>query len=178
MSDLLYVNVWTGQPGPTGATAQWRSGIGTPANTLGVDGDNYVDLNTGKWWQRASGSYSVIGDLRFIPQNGSSFIALPNGTAYLLNSSTGLYHQIRLGVFSGTATLQVDSSGVTYAVLVIAYNQPVPVTGASVVHMPSGNLWLQDPTSHAYYQMRYGVGIGGVATIQISQIPVTFDSLT
>jgi hypothetical protein len=63
--------------GPTGATgvagvtgpqgvpgSVWRTGSGTPANTLGVDGDYYLDSANGNVWLRATGIYSIVANIK------------------------------------------------------------------------------------------------------------------
>lgn len=61
--------------GPTGATgaagangtngATWRNGSGTPSNSLGVDGDFYLDNSTGSYYKKVTGSYVLQGSLAY-----------------------------------------------------------------------------------------------------------------
>ena len=41
----------------------WRDGVGVPSNSLGADGDYYLDDATGDVYARASGAYSVVAHL-------------------------------------------------------------------------------------------------------------------
>ena len=54
-----------GTPGAAGAAGSpgttWRHGSGAPSNSLGVDGDFYVDTVTDFYYQRASGVYTQVG---------------------------------------------------------------------------------------------------------------------
>jgi len=61
----------TGATGPAGATgaagaagAVWRSGTGAPANTLGVNGDFYLNTATDDVYTKASGVYTVTANIK------------------------------------------------------------------------------------------------------------------
>lgn len=43
--------------------AAWRNGDGSPSNTLGIDGDFYLDNLTGDVYQKAAGVYSVVTNI-------------------------------------------------------------------------------------------------------------------
>ncbi len=177
MADLLQVQVFTGLQGPAGPTAAWRTGAGVPSGALGNDGDNYVNLQTGDWFQRASGAYGIIGNLKFLPPNGSSFITLPNGTAYFLGTTTGLYYQFSLGLSFGTLSFQLSQTGTSYAALVAAYTLPVPSNGPSFVHSAGGNLYLLGPVDGLYHQLTPSIGQGGVVAMSVNQIGTAFSAL-
>lgn len=49
-------NGTNGTNGVNGST--WYNGSGAPANTLGVDGDYYLDNNTGNVYNKVSGSWT------------------------------------------------------------------------------------------------------------------------
>lgn len=52
------VKIAEGPRGPAGATGGvWRSGHGLPSDTLGVDGDLYIDVDSGDVYQRVLGAY-------------------------------------------------------------------------------------------------------------------------
>lgn len=54
-----------GRAGTNGTNgAQWRVGSGAPDNSVGADGDLYLDGDTGDVYQRASGTYTVVGNIR------------------------------------------------------------------------------------------------------------------
>ena len=66
----------TGAAGTNGAPgAVWRNGSGVPANGTGIDGDYYLNTTNGDVYQRASGTYSVIGNIK-----GAAGAAGTNGT--------------------------------------------------------------------------------------------------
>jgi hypothetical protein len=52
----------TGAAGANGAT--WRNGSGAPANSLGANGDYYLDTATGDVYKKAAGTYSVVGNIK------------------------------------------------------------------------------------------------------------------
>src|SRR5262249_44250026 len=51
----------TGPQGPVGSV--WRAGAGVPANTLGVDGDFYLNDTTNDVYQRVTGTYVVVANI-------------------------------------------------------------------------------------------------------------------
>jgi hypothetical protein len=54
----------TGSTGPQGAASTWRNGNGAPSNGLGIDGDYYLDNVTGDVYLRATGTYSIVANIR------------------------------------------------------------------------------------------------------------------
>jgi hypothetical protein len=53
-----------GPEGPAGAPGSvWRRGSGEPANSLGVDGDFYLDTDTEAIYVRVAGGYVFVADL-------------------------------------------------------------------------------------------------------------------
>lgn len=52
-----------GPPGPGGSASQWRTGSAVPSNSLGVDGDLYLNTETGDVYQLNGGSYSIIANI-------------------------------------------------------------------------------------------------------------------
>jgi hypothetical protein len=68
----------TGPAGPPGAPGSvWRNGVGVPANSLGVDGDYYLDDNTGDVYMRATSIYSIVANIEGAP--GATGAAGPVG---------------------------------------------------------------------------------------------------
>lgn len=62
-----------GDKGDTGAAgSQWRTGSGVPLNTLGVDGDMYLDTATGNAYQRLAGVYTLSSVLSMINDSSSA----------------------------------------------------------------------------------------------------------
>lgn len=58
----------TGPQGPAGtngvAGSVWRNGTGVPSNGLGVNGDYYLDDNTGNVYLKAGGTYSIVANIK------------------------------------------------------------------------------------------------------------------
>jgi hypothetical protein len=67
----------TGAQGPPGANgtsgSTWRNGSGTPSNGLGTDGDYFLDVILGDVYQRATGTYSKVGNIKGPPGSGGGF---------------------------------------------------------------------------------------------------------
>lgn len=47
-----------------GQSSQFRSGAGVPDNSLGKDGDQWLDTNTGNIYARVSGVYTLTGNIK------------------------------------------------------------------------------------------------------------------
>lgn len=65
-----------GDKGETGSV--WRSGSGAPSNSLGDDGDFYIDTATADVYQKASGTYSVV--INIMGATGGGLAAVVNDT--------------------------------------------------------------------------------------------------
>lgn len=73
-SSTIDVGAVVGPPGANGSNGTngtngapgsvWREGSGVPSNSLGSDGDFYLDGDTGNVYQRASGTYSVVCNIK------------------------------------------------------------------------------------------------------------------
>lgn len=120
-----------GPTGPTGATGAdgtdgadgsvWRDGSGVPSNGLGVNGDYYLDDDTGLVYAKAGGTYSQVADIHGDPSTFLDLTDTPNaytgnaGNAVLVNATEdGLefasaptvpvaWSVIDSGTFSGTS---------------------------------------------------------------------------
>lgn len=58
-------NGTNGTNGAAGAPgAVWRTGSGAPANGLGVNGDFYLDVDTGDVYEKAAGVYSIVANIK------------------------------------------------------------------------------------------------------------------
>jgi hypothetical protein len=90
-----------GTAGPSGGV--WRDGTGVPANTLGVDGDYYLDHATGNVYVRASGSYSVACNIK--GPIGNTGPVGPQGAGYVATSTSSLALGLGSHVFATQAGL-------------------------------------------------------------------------
>ncbi|MCP4322156.1 MAG: hypothetical protein GY787_09945 [Alteromonadales bacterium] len=105
-----------GLPGTDGI-AQVRTGSGVPANTLGNDGDFYLDNNTGNYYTKSGGVWSLQGNLTGPSGAVPKILKLTNVFANNINSNTTL-------TFSGFDTsslindygadITVASNGLTF----------------------------------------------------------------
>lgn len=54
-----------GSNGTNGAAgAVWRSGVGAPANGLGVNGDFYLEIVGGAVYEKSGGTYSIVANIQ------------------------------------------------------------------------------------------------------------------
>lgn len=54
-----------GTPGADGAPGSvWRNGSGVPSNGLGINGDYYLDEDTGDVYLKAAGAYSLVANIK------------------------------------------------------------------------------------------------------------------
>lgn len=53
----------TGPTGPQGIPAVWRTGTGVPSNALGVNGDYYLDDDTGDVYTKSGGVYLLVANI-------------------------------------------------------------------------------------------------------------------
>lgn len=62
--------------GPAGAPGSvWREGSGAPASALGIDGDYYLNGVTGDVYERASGTYTLLANIK--GPSGPTGVAIP-----------------------------------------------------------------------------------------------------
>ena len=85
-----------GQPGSDGVGSEWITGAGAPSNSLGENGDLYLDTTNGDVYQKFSGSWTLVANLA--GTNGVSAIAnYPLSGSYYgvtpFRSLTGLFWQ-------------------------------------------------------------------------------------
>lgn len=89
-----------GPQGPAGAAGAagapgsvWRNGTGAPSNSLGINGDYYLDDATANVYQKSGGVYSVVANIGG-GGGGGGFIAndraISTGTADTASTSDGL----------------------------------------------------------------------------------------
>lgn len=76
--------------GPPGSV--WRDGAGAPSNALGVDGDYYLDDNTGLVYRKAAGVYTVVANITGPtgatgPQGPSNLTVRVAGGGYLMDNT-------------------------------------------------------------------------------------------
>ncbi|MGT3783795.1 hypothetical protein ACVTE8_14635, partial [Staphylococcus aureus] len=46
-----------------GSVSVWRNGIGAPANTVGNNGDYYLDDGNGNVYAKSAGVYSIVANI-------------------------------------------------------------------------------------------------------------------
>lgn len=72
----VYVSGATGPAGSPGAV--WRVAAGVPSNSLGIDGDLYLNSASGNVYLRATGTYSVVANIK--GSTGATGAAGSNGS--------------------------------------------------------------------------------------------------
>jgi len=87
LTDSVGVVQWTvdqitgglqGQAGDPGST--WRNGAGVPSDSIGSNGDYYLDTNTGDIYAKSTGAYGLVMNIKGPP--GSSVNVIKNGSFY------------------------------------------------------------------------------------------------
>jgi hypothetical protein len=96
-----------GTNGTNGAT--WRTGSGTPSNGTGVDGDLYLNTTTSDVYQRASGTYSVIANIK--GATGAAGAGAILAAVYPTPTTQATIGATDVDVTGMTATVTVGASG-------------------------------------------------------------------
>lgn len=90
-----------GGPGPPGSV--WREGSGAPSNSLGVDGDFYLNGTSGDVYLRAGGAYTVVCNIRGVAGatiwNAGSVTAL-GGHMTLVGGTLDILNNFNAGTVS------------------------------------------------------------------------------
>jgi hypothetical protein len=77
----------TGATGPTGpAGSVWRNGTGVPADSLGVNGDYYLDDATGNVYLKTSGTYAIVANIQG-PAGSARSVAVNSATPATANAT-------------------------------------------------------------------------------------------
>jgi len=125
-----------GPTGPMGTVIAWRNGTGAPANSLGADLDYYLDDATGNVYQRASGVYTIVANIKG-PQGiqGIQGIQGPPGASG--SGSGDVVHTLTLtagagltggGDLSANRTFDVGAGpGITVAADTVGLTVPVAI---------------------------------------------------
>lgn len=151
--------------GPDGAAgATWRNGAGAPSNGTGADGDYYLDTATGDVYKRASGAYSVVGNIK-----GSAGAAGATGpgaylfaaTQALATSSDTYFTQYGFQSGSGLASL-----GTTSVASALRCRVPAGKTIKLVVYNGSVDIpFGQTGTFKLWVSTSYATGYSAVDTV-------------
>jgi hypothetical protein len=137
-------NGTNGSNGTNGAT--WRTGSGAPSNTLGSDGDLYLDTATSNVWQRASGAYSIIENIK--GATGAAGATGPRGLATrMLAAGAGFFQATNAqpilsdGVVTGANSIEakiLPNGGGDLVVTLSNRNGTGPVTYTVSLQWPTG----------------------------------------
>ncbi len=144
------INGANGQNGATGvAGSVWYNGTGAPLNTLGVDGDYYLDVSTSDVYLKALGTYSFITNIKGITgaagATGTAGATGANGT----NGATGATGTAGANGTNGTAGIngangQNGATGVAGSVWYNGTGAPLNTLGVD------GDYYLDVSTSDVY----------------------------
>ena len=130
--------------GATGATgtagAVWRTGLGARANTLGVDGDYYLNNSNGAVYSKTLDSYLVVANITGATgAAGAAGVAGANGSVwrngsgvplntlgingdYYLDNLTGFVYAKAAGTYSSVANL-AGATGPAVTALIDSWTQ-------------------------------------------------------
>lgn len=144
--------------------SQWRNGTGAPSNTLGIDGDYYLDDGTGFVYAKAAGAYTHVatimgpaGTAGSVWRNGSGVPSNSLGVDgdYYLNTANGDVYLRASSIYSIVANITgpagpagptgpSGSSGVTTATAPLRYN-----SGTQTIDFQdqNANMVLAGPTT-------------------------------
>jgi hypothetical protein len=97
----------------------WRTGSGAPANSLGIDGDFYINTATSDVYQRAASVYGVVLNIKGAPATpGAAGSITPitattyNGSGQLVSyTQGGVVHTITYSTINGTSIPVSDAGG-------------------------------------------------------------------
>lgn len=147
--------------GGGGSGSAWRNGSGAPSDSLGVDGDYYLDTATDNVYAKSAGSYALVGN--FMGSTGATGSAGSNGTNgtdgsvwrsgsgspssglgvngdYYLDTATNNVYSKASGSYSVVSNIQ-GATGATGASGAIASNyQTIDDNGSAVAQRASLNL--------------------------------------
>lgn len=175
----------TGAAGAAGATgaagSQWRFGVGVPDNSVGVDGDSYGNLATSDIYQRQSGVYVLIGNIKG-PPGESGQDAVSSGT-YLLSGGTVAWvsgYTYRIGAASyyingvqytsAEQTVAMDAADATLdRIDVIAFDAtgPVKITGTPAANPVEPST---DPTLYLRRTIVYLPAASSAPSVSVTSI--------
>lgn len=89
----------TGATGPAGSPGSvWRNGSGAPSNSLGINGDYYLNNTNGDVYFKASGIYSIVANIK--GPTGNTGATGPSGPA------------VTVSVIAGSNNVLVTGTGV------------------------------------------------------------------
>jgi hypothetical protein len=153
-SIVSWVDAQGGPQGPAGTNgtngingATWRDGAGAPANSLGLNGDYYLNDSTGDVYLKSSGTYSIVANIKGAAgADGADGANGTNGT----NGSNGAAATIAVGTTStGNAgtNASVSNSG-TSSAAVFDFTIPRGDTGADGATGPSGVVAATSPLAY------------------------------
>lgn len=108
--DVIRTTDDVSQPGVGPQGASYYTGAGVPDNTLGNNGDSYLDVNTGSIYQKASNAWTLFYSpwTKFSVTDGQSATNLSGQTVDSAAYSSAHY---RYEVLRGTSPSQVMDSG-------------------------------------------------------------------
>ena len=116
----------TGATGSTGATGApgsvWYEGSGAPSSGTGINGDYYLNVANGDVYLKATGSWSVVGNIKGPAGSGSGDVTGPagatSGNVVLFDGATGKLIKAggALGTAAFTASTAYDVAGAAAAV--------------------------------------------------------------
>ncbi len=139
----------------------WRNGAGAPSNSLGVNGDYYLNDTTGDVYLKATGAYSIVANIEgpagpsgpsgapgSVWRNGSG--APSNGLGingdYYLNDANGDVYQKAAGVYSVVANIEGPTGSPGAPGSVWRNGSGAPSNGLGI----NGDYYLDDATGNVY----------------------------
>ena len=144
-----------GPPGPPGAPGSvWRNGSGAPANSLGANGDYYLNDDTDDVYLRASSIYSIVANIKGAAGTpGAAGPVGPTGPQGIIPEAPtdgGYYARRNSSWQSPPGGGNVSSAGTPTAGQLAQWTSPNTIQGVTVVYgnlsnsgAPTANQWAQ-----------------------------------
>lgn len=172
----------TGVAGAAGS--KWFTGSGVPSNGTGIDGDFYLNSANGDYYSKASGAWSLQGNLRgtagaagTVWYNGAGAPSAGTGVNndYYVNTSNGDYYQKQTGTWTllGNLTGPAGSGGSGSSTIFnnTSRYQAITTTGQGVTIISSASVktgisWTRATTTLTLTDPGHGRSVGERAIIR------------
>lgn len=157
----------TGAAGSNGST--WHDGSGVPSNSLGVNGDYYLNHANGDVYLKTSGTYSVVANIKGATgATGTAGTNGTNGTSPSLSTNTPKAPGVAAAGSGSNASKDdhVHAAALMGAVQVSSNQGSI----TSEVDLTSATLTLTLVSGRQYEVTASGLGCGSTVTTDLYQV--------
>jgi hypothetical protein len=130
-----------GNAGANGITYTWRNGSSVPAGGLGIDGDYYLKTDTGDVYFKASGTWSIVANIKGADGAGGGItrVAIAGATYNAVQTSGAVFLDVS---YAGQCTITLPTAVGNNAIFYIANN-----SGFDVIIDPIGSETINQDTA-------------------------------